>query len=281
MLAKDPAGPLGTAFFRGPKNRGLAWLPNVPQHEQGEWVHALVVEWAHVDPQAFPGISDWENRAEWRTGNESRVATEIDSLLSEKEATLARFHEREAALRVRLEELRSEARLGARRLLTAQKEELVDEVAKALAELGFIVERMDERIEQGKPKREDLRLRVEGSDWEAIVEVRGYEKGGAKQEDLQRLQRFATLYVVEKKRAPDKLIYIVNGEFARPPNLRHEPFETAKDDVLVFAESAGLVVGTAALFQLRRAAAGDLGPDAARELLVREVGVLKFPPLAG
>ena len=123
---------------------------------------------------------------------------------------------------------------GMRRLITAQSNELLEEVAQSFRELGFSVTLMDEELDDDVPKREDLRLGdPDIKDWEAIVEVRGHAKSSGQASNLNRLPgRFAKLYRAEKGKDPDKLIYVVNGQIETfSPQLRNEPFSAAPDAV--------------------------------------------------
>jgi hypothetical protein len=142
---------------------------------------------------------------------------------------------------------------GVRRLITSQGGQLVDAVAAAFEALGFSVTKLDEELEKGEPKREDLRLSepMGTSPWEAIVEVRGYAHATHKISDmLERLSRFALLYEREKGRAPDRRIYVVNGEIESPPQCRQRPLARHDEDVAAFAADGGLTIWAADLYRL-------------------------------
>ena len=266
MTSVTPPGAHGFVFARerkGKRTLGCAWIPGA--RDRMRWIRALILEWSAFDPESFGTLADWESLAEWQTPAERELLTKLHELAAAREAEIARFTREENALRARFEAAREEASRATRRLLTAQEDDLVDAVSKALTSFGFEVEPIDEKLTTGKAKREDLRLRVkERSDWEAIAEVRGYEKRSAQVGDLLRLQRFATLYTQEKKRPPDKMYYFVNGQFGLPPDQRVPLLRGAADDVLVFEESGGLAVATPDLFRLLR----DVAPEEARQLLL-------------
>jgi len=93
----------------------------------------------------------------------------------------------------------------------------------------------------------------ENESWIALVEIRGYSRSGGTTVDLQRLHRFATLYERETGQAPDKLIYVINGQLELLPSQRQEPLAPAKDDVEVFTESDGVIIWTLDLFRAIKA----------------------------
>ena len=125
---------------------------------------------------------------------------------------------------------------------------MVDIIASCLSEIGFIVHKIDDQVTEGQPRREDLRLSLPQSDWEAIVEVRGYAKSSGTTADLLRLNRFNEFYFKEKNKFPDKRIYIVNGQIELPPNNRNLPFESSIEDIQIFSENDGLIISSIALY---------------------------------
>jgi hypothetical protein len=150
---------------------------------------------------------------------------------------------------------KADANKSLRRLLTAQSEELVDEVAKALKYIGFEITLVDSTLTESAPKREDIRLKcldADKSEWNAIVEVRGYARSAGTTADLLRLSRFSRLYEKEIGQSPDKLIYIVNGQIELLPPQRQGPLIASPEDLQLFAESDGLVIWTVDLFHTLR-----------------------------
>ena len=81
-------------------------------------------------------------------------------------------------IEVDLDAAGEEADAGIRRCIWDDGDNLVASVGDILKGLGFAVRDMDAEQEQGKPKREDLRLTLDDRpEWEAIAEVKGYTKG--------------------------------------------------------------------------------------------------------
>ena len=82
--------------------------------------------------------------------------------------------------------------------------------------------------------------------------IKGYAKSGCKMIDIAQLQSHAGYYAVEQGRRPDKMVYIVNGEFetTATPSMRRLPF--SDEDLAPFANDGGLALTTAELFLLHR-----------------------------
>jgi len=187
------------------------------------------------------------------TREEKMLVERIDVLEREKVEAIRQFDQQIAELMIESTQATLIANDGRRRLITAQGDELVDEVASAFEAFGFGVEQVDDALTSGMPKREDLRLRDPAdpnSDWEAIVEVRGYGKSGGTTADIQRIGRFANFYLGEKGRLPDKRMYVVNGQIELPPSQRELPLASAREDVELFGEDNGVVISTLDLFRV-------------------------------
>ena len=252
ILDKHTGDPFATIYSRDNK-LGIAWLPQ-SIFDQVSWVELIVTEWAKYDHTRFPGFGDWKNLLEWMVQKEEDLARKISALEDKKQRTIKKIDEEMGSLQSDLTEATLEANKGVRRLLVAQGDELVEEVANIFSKIGFEVQLMDKEMEDNQPKREDLRLQdpsVQEEDWEAIVEVRGYKKSGGQTADLARLGRFANLYRNEKGRLPDKRMYVVNGQIGIPnPQLRQEPLVSAQEDIDIFAKDSGVVISTIDLFRL-------------------------------
>jgi len=163
---------------------------------------------------------------------------------------------------------------GQRRLLTAQGDNLVDEVQAALEALGFDVENRD-KINPENARLEDLRVTAPGDDpdWIALAEVRGYSGGGAATGDLLRLGRFVDLFREETGGVPTRRWYIVNQFTRRDPGTRPLPFATSPEDLATFAAQDGMVVDTSHLFLLTKdVEAGSVDKDATRRELMKASG---------
>jgi hypothetical protein len=175
----------------------------------------------------------------------------LQALAEERERIVRELDEREGSLRADLVSAKRAAELGARRLLNAQGDQLVEAVAEALRSLGFSVVDVDATLD-GARRVEDLRV-SEPADpgWTNITEVKGYS-GGARSSDLQRLSNYAELYRTRTERLPDTRWYVVNHALTDPPAGRTEVLAGADDHVDLFAEVGGLVIDTRILFSLVR-----------------------------
>lgn len=252
-ISTDNSAPLAVHFLRLESNKGLAWLPH-STFKKAEWIKALIGWWAPADPDSFPSIGNWARLPKWLTQSELRLRTAAHSLAEEREKVLRQFEEKIALTEDQLRMESERADNGIRQLLTEQGDNLVDEVATTFRELGFTVENIDESLEGGAQKREDLRLTAPetNSEWEALVEVRGYRRSAGTTADLARLYRFASFYRIEKGREPDLLIYVVNPQIELAPDQREAPLRSAVDDIKVFSDAKGLIVSTLDLFKARQ-----------------------------
>jgi hypothetical protein len=247
--------PLAVAFIRKETNLGVAWLPSVDTN-QSAWVEVLVGQWAQHDKDAFPNFGDWTDSPEWMVPEEEQILSKIQALEEKKQKSTLEIDKQIGKLTSDLALAKTHANKGLRRLITAQGEELVDEVAKALKVIGFDVTIVDKLIGKNEPKREDLRLghsAGESGEWKAIVEVRGYTRSAGNTADLLRLDRFANLYRKETGQDPDKRIYIVNGQLELLPSQRQEPLASAPDDLQIFLESGGILIWSVDLFTAMKA----------------------------
>jgi hypothetical protein len=274
VLERHSKTPLATEFTRSDDGLGVAWLPH-PSFSRTHWVELICAKWATSDSQRFPGFGDWTQDPEWMVDDEAEVLLEINLLEQQKRSALAELDSRLDQLRERLTQARDQADSGRRRLLTAQGEHLVSQVANTLREIGFDVEDVDPSLPEGVPRREDLRLRLDVNphdDWVAIVEVRGYGSSGGKTYDLTRLERFARLYEKETGNPPAKQIYVINNSLDLPPAQRPEPLASASEDVQVFAEAPGLIVSTLDLFRVVRDSSDTAALAEARDSIRNSVG---------
>ncbi len=102
-------------------------------------------------------------------------------------------------------------------------DDLVAAVGDILKQLGFVVRHMDAEQEQGKPKREDLRLTLtDPPEWEAIAEVKGYTRG-TKTNDGRQIRQHRELYIKEQSSPPDLTLWIVNTHRGMDPSSRPTP----------------------------------------------------------
>jgi hypothetical protein len=266
LLEGSTENPLAVVYWRQESNLGVAVLPN-PVFDKYEWVKLLVSLWAEKDRARLGDFGVWSESPEWMTLEEITLVAKLERLEHEKVEVIRSLNLEIARLS---DELRSESlatNQGLRRLLTAQDRELVAIVSDVFQQWGFCVEDVDDSLDGSQPKREDLRLRLPEPDleWEAIVEVRGYEKSSGKTADIQRMNRFASLYLNEKKRLPSKRLYVVNGPIEiSDPSQRPIPLASAQEDIELFAEEGGVVISTSDLFRASKLA-GTVGQKALRD----------------
>jgi hypothetical protein len=255
--------PLAVYFLREATNLGVAWLPSINTN-QAAWVALLVAQWAQSNKDAFPNFGNWMNLPEWMVPEEVRILSKIQTLEEKKQESIVKINKQIDELSAEFAVMKANANKGLRRLITAQGQELVDEVAKVLQDIGFNVTCVDQLVDEGEPKKEDLRLVHSdkgGKQWNAIVEVRGYSRSAGMTKDLLRLARFADLYRQETGQAPDKRIYIINGQFELPPIHRQEPLASAADDLQIFAETDGILIWSIDLFRAIKATKSANYPD--------------------
>ena len=130
---------------------------------------------------------------------------------------------------------------------------------------------------QGEPKREDLRLTLDGNlDWEAIVEVKGYTSG-TKTNDSRQVREHRDRYCREEKRLPDLTVWLCNPYRAIDPSSRPAPDPNVREA----ASNVGAVyVQAADLYrQWTSVASGKLDPKDVRESLANAPPGLWMPPL--
>lgn len=227
------------------------WLPaDAPDAEK--WVAAALARWRVADPSRFePEMTDWLSDRRWQTQDEQAVVASLQELDDQHAAAINEYETQRAGLEIQRQSASERAELGGRRLLTAQGDDLKDEVAIALRDLGFVVEDADEEHAKKGDLLEDLRV-LDGEDpeWVALVEVRGYA-GGAKLSDLQRIARFVARFAAANGKLPSAAWYVVNQLLGADPGKRPAPLSSNPDEVETFTEDGGLVVDTADLFVLR------------------------------
>jgi hypothetical protein len=272
----DPEQNIIAGAFERRRDRWCWALPFMPEHPE-LWFAAALEDWHGKTPQLVPLAPGWTSREAWMTQDEIALRADLEALELERARIAEDLNSRELELKAAQSAASSSADDGIRRLLTAQGEPLVVATAEALRQLKFDVEVVDEGLPPGTAKVEDLRLTDQDEpSWTNITEVRGYA-AGAKLTDLQRIGRFAELYVQRNRKLPVSRWYLVNQFLDADPDRRQPPLLGAEDDVRVFAQNGGLVVDTRELFQITRAVQeGHISPADARRLLRSATGVFKF-----
>jgi hypothetical protein len=266
---------LAGAFVRPDGLARWWWVPGGIEAPE-RWVAAALADWTSLDAERFPAPPQWQDREEWQTPAEVDLASKIQAMRDKYKAVLDGLAQEELNLGTELERTVVEANATVRRLLTAQGDELVDEVQAAFEELGFIVKNVDKEITNPGDRREDLRVSdPDRAGWIAIVEVRGYRRG-AQVNDLLRIGRFVTRYVQETSELPDSAWYVVNHFSEQDPATRPVPLAANPLELETFGADNGLVLDTRLLFQLRiKVRGGDIQADAARAQLVAARGLFE------
>ena len=184
------------------------------------WCRAFLCEIHELDPERVPQSPPrLGNPSDWYTPEESALAERIEVIAGE----ISHLEEEREALRARLVAAGETADADIRRTIWADGDELVAAVEKILTCFGFVVRNMDSELEEGEPKREDLRLTLESkSGWEAIVEIKGYSKG-TRTNDADRIRQYRERYSIEKSRTPDLTLWIANPHREMDPTSRPGP----------------------------------------------------------
>jgi len=271
VLEQSTNLPLAVMYLRESVNLHVCVLPN--EMFSIQWVDLLCNQWAKYHPDQFPNFGNWQKMPEWMTQQEISLAREIEKVEAQKEKANREFALKLAELSAEQISLAESSNKGLRKLITAQGRELVDEVVSVFRELGFDVQVIDDEIDSENSKLEDLRLTIpDEKNWEAIVEVRGYTRSSGQTQDFQRLARFATHFLKEKGKLPDKRILVVNGETEiLNPSNRQLPYSAAKNDLEAFAEDDGIVIWSLDLFrQVNRI--GEVPIDQLRKSIMESKG---------
>lgn len=211
--------------------------------------------------------------SDWNTPDQIVLAKEVIALESEIRTLL----DQRSELLGRVEALGSDADTGVRRVLWSKDDELVEAVATLLRELGFDVTEVDQELEPGEAKWEDLRIRAPESNTQILGEVKGYPND-ARVKDLSQLRTQRERHLKLKSEEPTSW-WIFNDHrntpdpSDRPPSLRGHV-----DRV----ETQGVVaIPTRDLYRLWRAVGvGEISADEARALLVgAPPGLFNFPAM--
>lgn len=197
------------------------------------WFRAFLHDVHEADPEGIPRAPPLvASPADWYTPEEQQLAAEIEAVEEEAERLLV---ERERLLD-ECEALVGELRLagekadkGIRRIIWEDGDNLVEAVKEVLTNLGFQMQDMDAGLKQGEAKREDLRLTLEERPgWEAIVEVKGYNKG-TRTNDARQIGQFRVRYAAERGKSPDLTLWIANPHRNEDPSSRPAPDNNVRE----------------------------------------------------
>lgn len=254
-----------------------AWLLPHDVPDIRPWVRAALSEWHRLAPERFPGVPDWSETDEWMTSAELELQAKLRNLQDEREQVLLALAQRDSTIQSDLRAARLAADEYERALLTAQSDDLVSAVTKALTEMGFKVENVDDGAEPGDHLEDLLVEDPHVPDWIAIAEVKGYTKG-AKTEALIQLARFEKRYYQRTGCSVSASWYVVNQFLGRDPSTRQPVLNGRDADVAAFAEDSGLVIDTTQLFKLLLSLRDErISSEDARLLLRASTGRLALP----
>ena len=226
------------------------------------WFRAFLTDIHNIDstrvPQAPPRLT---SSSRWYTPQERELAEGIETINREME----RLDDKRQHLKNELTIESESADAGIRRAIWADGDDLVASVEEILRDLGFEIKNMDTGLKQGEPKREDLRLTLPGrSDWEGIVEVKGYTRG-TKTNDARQIRGHRENYAIEKGRTPDLTLWIANPHRTTEPSDRPRPDSNVREAVEMIG--AVHVLASDLYAQWALAAAGTL----TREEIIRSL----------
>lgn len=255
------------------------WIFAGEASSQHLWLRAALAHWRAKFPDEFPaageGLGD-----RWLTAGELEAASAITAFEAETEALLVERERAKAALTEAAEKASQEAEANERRLLNAQGDELVAAVTDALERLGFKVSDSDATAEANNTaKREDLQVTLASrTGWIALVEAKGYSKGGAKSGDLRQLAKAVGFFTNKSGRAPDAQWYIVNAQFSKLPDDRPVPLAANAEDVEDFSNDDGAIIDTRQIFLLLKSVlSGAVTERQAQESLLQARGIYVAP----
>ena len=241
------------------------------------WFRAFLADIHEFDPAKVPQTPPrLGNPADWYTPEERRLAKRIAEIEKEVDQLKAEGEQIVGDLVV----ASANADAGIRKCIWADGEDLVMAVGRILTDLGFDVGYMDAEQEEGKPKREDLRLALaDRTGWEAIVEIKGYTRG-TKTNDARQIREHRERYIGENGTPPDLTLWIANTHRTiEDPSSRPVPDRNVGEA----AESIGAVhVLTTDLYRLwTLVVAGELQKAQAIQRLTNAVPGLWTHPATG
>ena len=240
------------------------------------WFRSFLCELHESDhirvPQAPPRLSQ---PSDWYTPQERVLADRISRIESEIE----RLSNERGHLQTKLAAEGEKADMGIRRTLWSDGDDLTVAARNMLIDLGFAVRDMDTELRQNEPKREDLRLTLQGApEWQATVEVKGYTSG-TRTNDARQIREHRDRYIAEEGCSPDLTMWLANPYRTTEPSSRPAPDQNVKDA----AEAVGTVhvLATDLYRQWALVAAGSLDAETVIQSLVNASPGLWTPPTPG
>ena len=237
------------------------------------WFRAFLIDIREIDPDRVPRPPPrLGSPSDWFTPTER----ELDDQIKQSAAQVEAWEAERRKLEVELAAESEKAETGIRRAIWADGDDLESAVEEILSDLGFTVENMDAGVDQGDPKREDLRLTTASNPgWEAIVEVKGYTSG-IKTNDAQQVRKHRDRYNSENRKPPDLTLWVVNPHRNDDPDSRPAPDGNAETSAALVG---AVCVQTTDLYKLWMRVAHEEMPaaDAAQRLIDAEPGLWSLP----
>ena len=213
------------------------------------WLVAAFREWHRLYPQRFPAVADWARAAEWATPAERELLHQIQDADNALEKARAEHEATVASLDEALSVARVDGDTYERALLTGTGTQLETAVSRALTELGFVVQEMDETW-PADARREDFRISdPDEPGWLALGEAKGFTKG-VSESGLMNLMKYVAMYITEERRTPQRQWYITNYFLHEDPATRPHALNGRDDVIDTFADASGLIIDTRDLFAL-------------------------------
>lgn len=248
---------------------------------KSRWIRGAIEYLNTLNPEKFPLRSQWNDLPPYMPPDELAASKRLRDLKRQLEEKTSELQRMIAVAEKELADASSQATASERLLVSANDEELVDAVQRALEALGFqnVTNPDPDRKLAGKQRREDLNFRHENGEV-CIAEVKG-SKGGAAEGAVTQITQHEVNYVAEHDGTrPDRKWLIVNQFRARPPSDRRPPLESAQATLDSFAENDGLIIDTSQLLELQLdVAKGERTAEDVRVHLWNSRGRLDDPPL--
>jgi len=245
----------------------LAWAlpPETSGHR--DWLLHVLQVLHKTDPSRFPGEPDWQAGTMWATPDLARAHKVKQDRIAERDRMVATADQEVALAEEEIQTSRNAASSGAWRMLTEDGDELVHAVQDALTMLGFDVEELDEEHHTKHGRRlEDLRATDPVvTDWESLVEVKGYAKGAKANDVHQVTQAPTTYFAIAHGRPPRTVWHVVNVQRGVDPSNRATALPSDAD-LQALTDAPGALIDTRDLFRAWR----DVMTTTARAEDVRE-----------